>query len=149
MKVFSQAHVEQVSDAREFRNADFAVLVTNAFPNKQQFYFVSNTVFVISPLSIEAVTHTLRQSLVKIAVLQLSNAAKEKAVNEVYKYLAGNEYGNKINMMAGQLLTLAGDLKSEIYSHHQVWKKRYAAYKLLYLDLGTVDTKLKRHWGES
>jgi len=143
VKVFSQAHVKQASDAREQRQADFAVLVTNTFPAKKQFYFVSNTVFVISPLSIEAVTYALRESLVKIAVLQLSNAAKEKAVNEVYNYLAGNEYSNKVNMMASQLLALAGDLKSEIYSHHQTWKKRYSAYKVLYLDLGTIDTKLK------
>jgi hypothetical protein len=143
VKTFSQSHVKQAADAREARKADFAVLVTNAFPAKQQAYFVSDTVFVISPISIEAVTYTLRGSLVKIALLQLSNAAKEKAVNEVYKYLAGNEYSNKINGMAAHLLTLGGELKSEINSHWQIWKKRYDTYKNLYTDLGTIDSRLR------
>lgn len=143
VKTFSQNHVKQASDARELRKADFAVLVTNAFPAKQQFYFVSNTVFVISPVSVEAVTYTLRESLIKIALLQLSNAAKAKAINEVYGYLAGNEYGNKVNGMASQLSALAGDLKSEINSHWQTWKRRYGTYKSLYMDLGAIDSRLR------
>lgn len=143
VKTFSHSHVEQASDARELRKADFAVLVTNAFPAKQQFYFVSNTVFVISPVSVEAVTYTLRESLIKIALLQLSNAAKAKAVNEIYGYLAGNEYGNKVNGMASQLSALAGDLKSEINSHGQTWKRRYGTYKSLYMDLGAIDSRLR------
>lgn len=143
VKTFSQSHVKQASDARELRKADFAVLVTNAFPAKQQFYFVSSTVFVISPVSVEAVTYTLRESLIKIALLQLSNAAKTKAINEVYGYLAGNEYGNKVNGMASQLSALAGDLKSEINSHWQMWKRRYGTYKSLYMDLGAIDSRLR------
>ncbi len=143
VKTFSHSHVKQASDARELRKADFAVLVTNAFPAKQQFYFVSNTVFVISPVSVEAVTYTLRESLIKIALLQLSNAAKAKAVNEVYGYLAGNEYGNKVNGMASQLSALAGDLKSEINSHGQTWKRPYGTYKSLYMDLGALASRLR------
>ena len=143
VKTFSQSHVKQASDARELRKANFAVLVTNAFPAKQQFYFVSNTVYVISPISVEAVTHTLRESLVTMALLRLSSAAKEKAVNEVYEYMAGNEYSNKVNGMASQLSALAGDLKSEINSHWQTWKRRYGTYKNLYMDLGAIDSRLR------
>jgi len=143
VRSFSQSHVKQASDARESRKADFAVLVTNAFPAKRQSYFVSNTVYVISPVSVEAVTYTLREFLVRIALLRLSNAAKEKAVNEIYKYMSGNEYSDKVNGMASQLLTLRGDLKSEINSHWQIWKKRYASYQTLFVDLGTIDSRLK------
>jgi len=143
VKSFSQGHVQQAADARELRQANFAVLVTNAFPAKRQSYFVSNTVFVISPINVEPVTYVLRQSLVRIALLKLSNAEKMKAVNEVYKYLSGNEYSDKVNGMAYQLLTLAGDLKSEIHAHHQTWKKRYATYKDLYADVSVIDSRLR------
>lgn len=143
VKSFSQSHVQQAAAARELRQANFAVLVTNAFPAKRQSYFVANTVFVISPVNVEPVTYILRQSLVKIALLKLSNADKMRAVNEVYKYLSGNEYSDKVNGMAYQLLTLAGDLKTEIHTHHQTWKKRYATYKDLYTDVGVIDTRLR------
>lgn len=49
VKTFSKHHVEQAKAARNFRQADFAILVTNAFPSKKQYYFVDKTVFVISP----------------------------------------------------------------------------------------------------
>lgn len=143
VKSFSHSHVKQAADARELRKADFAILVTNAFPAKMQSYFVSNTVYVISPVNVEAVTHALRESLVKIALLRLSNAAKERAVNEIYKYMSGNEYSNKVNGMAAELLTLRGDLKSEINSHWQAWKRRYATYQNLFTDLGAIDSKLR------
>lgn len=143
VKSFSQSHVQQAADARELRHADFAVLVTNAFPAKRQSYFVSNTVFVINPINVEPVTYVLRQSLVKIALLKLSNAEKAKAVNEIYKYLSGNEYNDKVNGMAYQLVVLAGELKSEINSHHQSWKKRYTTYKNLYTDISVIDSRLK------
>jgi len=143
VKSFSQSHVKQAANAREQRQANFAVLVTNAFPSKMQSYFVSNTVFVISPINVEPVTYVLRQSLVRIALFKLSNAEKMKAVNEVYKYLSGTEYGDKVNGMAYQLTTLAGDLKTEIHSHYQVWKKRYVTYKNIYADIGTIDVHLK------
>lgn len=143
VKSFSQSHVKQAADAREQRQANFAVLVTNAFPSKTQSYFVSNTVFVISPINVEPVTYVLRQSLIRMALLKLSNAEKMKAVNEVYKYLSGTEYSDKMNGMAYQLTMLAGDLKSEINAHYQSWKKRYAAYKNLYTDVGILDARLR------
>lgn len=143
VKSFSQSHIKQAADAREFRKAQFAILVTSAFPAKQQHYLVAGTVYIVSPVIIEAVAHTLRGMLVKITLLQLSNAAKEMAVNEVYKYLAGNEYSNKMNGMATQLLALAGDLKSEINSHLQTWRRRYGTYKNLYGDLGDIDSRLR------
>ncbi len=143
VKGFSQSHVDQAARARETRKADFAVLVTNALPAKRQFYHVSKTVFVISPLSVEPVTYTLRESLVRMARLRLDQASKIKAVDEVFKYLTGNEYTNKVNAMAGQLMGLADDLRAEITGHRRAWLRRYGAYRGLYLDLGAIDVRLQ------
>lgn len=143
VKHFDKKHVDQARDARQMRKADFAVLVTNAFPAKQQFYFVEKTVFVISPLSLEPVTYTLRESLVRMALLKITNKAKEEAVQRVYDYLSSNEYHAKINDIAGQLLELGKDLKSEISTHKRSWLKRYTAYRGLFADIGAVDYRLK------
>jgi hypothetical protein len=53
VKHFDKKHIEQAKEARRIRHADFAVLVTNAFPSKKQYYFVEKTVFVISPVSLQ------------------------------------------------------------------------------------------------
>ncbi|MBI4548992.1 MAG: DUF2130 domain-containing protein [Ignavibacteriae bacterium] len=143
VKSFNKNHVEQAKEARRLRQADFAVLVTNAFPSKKQYYFVEKTVFVISPVSLEPITYTLRESLVRMAILKMTNEAKQKAVQRVYDYLSSAEYNNKMNDVANQLIDLAKDLKLEIKSHKDRWGKRYTIYSRLYSDVGLIDFKLK------
>lgn len=143
VKTFSKDHVEQAKKARNFREADFAVLVTNAFPSKKQYYFVDKTVFVISPVSLEPITYTLRESLVKMALLKMNNEAKQKAVQRVYDYLSSSDYNNKINDISNQLIDLGKDLKSEIASHRRTWEKRYHIYRSVYTDITGIDYSLK------
>jgi hypothetical protein len=143
VKTFNRNHVEQAKEARKLRQADFAVLVTNAFPSKKQYYFVEKTVFVISPVSLEPITYTLRESLVKIALLKMSNEAKQKAVQRVYDYLSSNDYNNKMNDVANQLMDLGKDLKAEMASHKRTWEKRYHIYRGLFTDIGMIDYRLK------
>jgi hypothetical protein len=142
-KHFDKKHVIQAREARRLRNADYAVLVTNVFPAKQQFYFVEKTVFVISPLSLEPVTYTLRESLVRMALLKITNKAKEEAVQRVYDYLSSAEYNTKVNDIAGQLFDLGKDLNAEIATHKRVWLKRYSAYRGLFSDVGAIDYRLQ------
>ena len=143
VKNFDKKHVEQAKQARNLRHADFAVLVTNAFPSKKQYYFVDKTVFVISPVSLEPITYTLRESLIKIALLKMSNEAKQKAVQKVYDYLSGSAYNNKMNDVAANLMDLGKDLKSEIVTHKRTWEKRYQIYAGLFNDIGVIDAQLK------
>lgn len=143
VKNFDKKHIDQAKTARRIRGADFAVLVTNVFPSKKQYYFVEKTVFVISPVSLEPITQTLRDSLVRIYMLRLSNEAKSKAVQQVYDYLSSNDYSNKVNDLASQLIDLGKELKTEISSHKRVWEKRYKTYRALFIDIGVIDHKLR------
>jgi len=143
VKTYSKRHLEQARQARRQRGADFAILVTNAFPAKKQYYYVENEVFVISPINLEPISFTLRESLVKISILKMSNQAKEKAVQKVYDYLSSNDYRNRINDVANQLLDLGKDLKSEINTHRKTWQKRYRAYYNIFTDVGIIDFTLR------
>ena len=143
VKTFSKNHVDQAKEARNFRKADFAILVTNAFPSKKQFYFVDKTVFVISPVSLEPITYTLRESLVKMAILKMTNEAKQKAVQRVYDYLSSSDYNNKMNDVSNQLMELGKDLKQEIASHRRTWEKRYHIYSSVYSDITGINYSLK------
>ncbi|MFA5803864.1 MAG: DUF2130 domain-containing protein [Melioribacteraceae bacterium] len=143
VKKYDPKFIKQAKDARKIREADFAVLVTNAFPSKKQYYFVEKTVFVISPVSLEPITYTLRESLVRISILKISNEAKQIAVQRIYDYLSSNDYNNRVNDVSIQLIDLAKDLKKEIDSHRRTWEKRYSIYGSIYKDVGIIDYKLK------
>ena len=76
-------------------------------------------------------------------MLRMSNEAKEKAVQQVYDYLSSNEYANKVNDIATQLLDLGRELKNEVATHKRIWEKRYHIYQALFKDIGVIDYKLR------
>lgn len=143
VKKFDKNHVEQAKRARTQRKADFAVLVTNAFPAKKQYYFVDKTVFVISPASLEPIVHTLRESLITIAALRISNEAKQRAVQQVYDYLASHEYANRMNDVAIQFHDLKKELKAEVAAHKRMWEKRIEIYNAVNNDISVIDYRLR------
>lgn len=144
VKQFNKNYIDQAKEARRLRSADFAVLVTNVFPSKRQYYFVEKDVFVISPVCAEPIIHTLRGSLIRMSLLKMTADAKEKAVQKVYEYLSSSDYNGRVNDIATQLLDLGKELKSEIKSHNRVWHKRYDAYQALFNDIGEIDYSLKQ-----
>lgn len=143
VKNFDKKFIEQVKNAKKLREADFAILVTNAFPSKKQYYFVEKNVIVISPVNFEPITYTLRESLVRIALLKLNNEAKEKAVQQIYDYLSGSEYQNRINEISQETLDLRDELVKEMNAHKNFWLKRYNSYKNIFNDVNHIDYKLK------
>ncbi|MEP0862107.1 MAG: DUF2130 domain-containing protein [Ignavibacterium sp.] len=143
VKNFDKKFIAQAKNARKLREADFVILVTNAFPSKRQYYFVEKTVFVISPVSLEPITYTIRESLIRIAMLKLTNEAKERAVQQVYDYLSGSEYKNRINEISQETLDLRDELVKEMNAHKNFWLKRYNSYKNIFNDVNHIDYKLK------
>lgn len=144
VKKFNKNYVDQAKEARRIRAAEFAILVTNAFPSKRQYYFVEKNVFVISPVCAEPIIHTLRESLIRMSLLKMTAEAKQKAVQRIYDYLSSSEYHGRINDIANQLLDLGKQLKMEIRSHKRVWVSRYDAYRALFKDVGQIDYSLKQ-----
>ena len=144
VKTWSKGHIEQTCRARRLRKADYALLVTNAFPSKKQYYFVENNVFVISPLSIEPFVISLRNSLAQMASLRLSYEDKARSVKLVYDYLSGNEYANKIKDITNMLAEEQSGLQSEIDAHQRTWRRRDDRYSRLLSDVLSIDGNLKK-----
>jgi hypothetical protein len=144
VKTWSNGHIEQARRARRLRQADYAVLVTSAFPSKKQYYFVENNVFVISSLSIEPLVISLRNSLAQMASLRLSYEDKAKSVKLVYNYLSGNEYANKIKDITSMLAEEQSGLQSEIETHQRTWRRRDERNRRLLSDVLSIDRTLKK-----
>ena len=140
---YKKEYIDQTRKARQERSADFAVLVTNKFPKKAQGYFVEKQVFVISPISVELISQTLRGSLVQLSLLKGDPALKNAAIQKIYSFLSSNDYINRINDFVGQIIELRKDLESEVNSHAKIWTKRYKGYAVLYGGVHLLDGKLK------
>ena len=138
---WSSAHVEQAYEAKIKRQAEFAVLVTNAPKKGSGGFFIEKGVIVVSPGGALAIAGILREQVIKIARLKLSKAQKEEAVEQTLKYLQGAEFKNSLELVIKKTVELYDDLKIECKDHIKIWKKRHDTLKSMYLHTSRVQYK--------
>jgi len=141
--VFQRAHLLQAAEARKRRGADYAILVTNVLPAKQRFFYVEREVIVLSPTGLIPVVHTARQSLISMHRLKATEAERAKAVRAVYDYLAGREYGSRIDSIASEMDDLRREVRDELRFHRRNWTKRFRIYNTVFGDVQAIDTRLR------
>ena len=129
VKRFSHSHVVQASEAKEKRNADFAILVTNAMKKGTQGFFTEQGVMVVHVAGVLSLAIVLREQVIRIAELKLGQLERRKAVKLVLEYLEGPDFTNALDAIIGETVTLYNDLKDEVRKHVNFWKKRYDSYR--------------------
>ncbi|MGH7665435.1 MAG: DUF2130 domain-containing protein [Gemmatimonadaceae bacterium] len=141
---WAAAHVVQCAEARVLREADIAILVTNRFPAKHQYYFVDRNVLVISPLALIPLVHTAREGLLNVHGLRVSGDQKRLAVQAVYDYLAGGQYADHIRRVVQHFTDLEILFHKEVESHRKTWEGRLKHYHGLANGVSTIDERLRQ-----
>jgi len=134
-------HVEQAYEAKVKRQADFAVLVTNAAKKGSGGFFIEKGVIVVGPGGVLAIAGILREQVIKIARLKLTKSQKQEAVEQTMKYLQGAEFKNSLELVIKKTIEMYGDLKDECKDHIKIWKKRHNTLKSVYQHTANVQYK--------
>jgi len=129
VKRYSSSHVRQASEAKEKRNADFAILVTNSMKKGTQGFFAEQGVMVVHVAGVLSLATVLREQVIRIAELKLGQLERRKAVKLVLEYLEGPDFTNSLDAIIGETITLYNDLKDDVKKHVNSWKKRYDSYR--------------------
>ena len=130
-----------VLSAKVKREADFAILVTNAPKKGSGGFFVEKGVIVVSPGGVLAITGILRDQVIKIARLKLTKSQKQEAVEQTMKYLQGAEFKNSLELVIKKTVEMYDDLKDECKDHIKIWKRRHDALKSVYLHTSRVQRR--------
>ncbi len=94
---FSNSHIQQTLAAKQTRNADYAILVTNAKRSKNDFGFsVAKGVIIIHPAAAMTIIAILREQLITISKLKLSNKQRDEATRAVLDYIHSPAFKNSI-----------------------------------------------------
>lgn len=136
-------NILQAADARIQRNANLAVLVTNRFPAKRQYYFVEREVLIVNPQGILPVVHTAREGLLSVHALSASKDQKNAAVRVVFEYLASGAYIGQVRKMSQHFHDLEELFHQEIRSHRKVWNGRLGHYRGIASGIASVHEKLR------
>ncbi|GAG80763.1 unnamed protein product, partial [marine sediment metagenome] len=114
--------------AKKKRNADFAMLVTNAMKKGTQGFFVERGVIVVHVTGVMSVAGILRNQIVQIARMKLGQLQREKAVKLILNYLEGPEFTNSMDTIIQEALAVHKELIDEFKKHKAWWDKRCDAY---------------------
>ncbi len=141
VKNFSKAHIVQTAEAKQQRNADYAILVTNASNKNYKGFGQERGIIIVHPAGILAITRILRDNLLKIDQLKLNETQKNEAIKRTLEYLEGPEFKNNMEDIIQQSLDLYDGLTKEVKVHFKDWKKRLESLKRIYAKANMVEQK--------
>jgi hypothetical protein len=138
-----RAHVEQAYDAKQDREADFAVLVTTGKRKGFGGIDEEDGVVIVGPLGVIALASLLRQYLIRLHHARLTDAERTKAAEQLLKYITGPQFRNPIEDMIARARDLRSALQIEVKQHVKIWNDRWESYQSIEWDASQIDNNVQ------
>jgi hypothetical protein len=140
---FSNSHIQQAFTAKQQRNADYALLVTNAKRSKNDFGFsVCKGVIIIHPAGALTITAILREHVVTISKLKLSNKQREEATRAVLEYIYSPVFKNSIESIIENTIELYDSMRKEVKDHINTWQNRFSKYNNINIKAVAIENRV-------
>ena len=140
---FSSAHITQAYKAKQVRNADYGILVTNAKRHNQDTIFdMQKGVIIIHHAGAIVLVSLLRNQLLEISKLKLSSAKRSEKVDAVLNYIQSPPFKNSIESIIIDTVELHESLQKEVKGHVNVWRGRLQKYRNIRKQADEVNSKV-------
>lgn len=141
VKHFQKKHIKQATDAKLKRNADFAILVTNATKRDYKGFGSEKGILIVHPAGILSLADFVRKQLVIIDDLKLTKAQRNEAIEKTVRFIESAEFKNKLEAIIQETLELFELLRNEFKEHMKIWKSRYESYRKIHQQTTAVKDK--------
>ncbi|MBV8277901.1 MAG: DUF2130 domain-containing protein [Verrucomicrobia bacterium] len=121
---WTQTWIPKLKDDQRTQAAEIALLVTEALPNGVRTFELIDGVWVTTPSCAMALATALRQGLISVANERLAADGKSGKMEQLYEYLAGTEFRQKIEAIVEAFVTMKADLESEKRAFAKIWARR-------------------------
>jgi hypothetical protein len=145
VSAFNKNHITQAFEAKNKRNADYGILVTNAKRSRDDFGFsVAKGIIIIHPAGALVLVNIVREHLLRIAKLKLSAEKRNKTVQSVLNYIQGPTFKNAIESIIEDTKELYANLTKEVKEHIRTWELRINKYRDIHSGANIIDAKVIR-----
>ncbi len=138
-----RAHIQQAYEAKQDREADFAVLVTTGSRKGFDGIDEEDGVVIVGPLGVIPLAALLRQYLIRLFHARLTGAERAKAAEELVRYVTGPQFRNPIEDMMARARELRGALQIEVKQHMKMWNDRWESYQSIEWDASQIDANVQ------
>ncbi|MEJ8842778.1 DUF2130 domain-containing protein [Lacibacter sp. H375] len=123
-KDFSEQWIEKLKADMRSQAADIAVIVTQAMPKGLDRFGEKDGVWVCSFAEVKALTHVLRDSIVRIAQATTGQENKGEKMHMLYDYLTGNEFAEQWKAIREGFMSMKISIQKERDAMEKLWKQR-------------------------
>lgn len=141
---WSDKWLQKLKDDQQAAGADIAVLVTTVMPKGVTEPFVRiGDVWVVSPQVMRPVAETLRVTLLELQRLRLVNTGRNEKMEQLYNYLSGAPFAQRVRTMLESFEAMRADLEAEKRAMQKMWAKRQAQIERVTVSMVTVVGELQ------
>lgn len=141
-KILSQ-HIQQAYEAKQSREADFAVLVTTGQKRGFSGLAQMNGVLVVSPLGTIPLAALLRGHLIEMMREKITKEKRAAIAQQLMKYITSPLFKNPIEEVIQLTSELQDMIKDEAREHFKMWQKRWDHYQTIHWDSTQINNNLQ------
>jgi hypothetical protein len=123
-KAFGGDWIDKLKADMRSKNADIAVLVTETMPKDLEFFGLKDGVWVCTFTEVKALSHVLRDSIIKIAGAVKTQENKGEKMAMLYNYLTSNEFTEQWKAIREGFLGMKLSIQKERDTMERLWKAR-------------------------
>lgn len=123
-KAFANEWIEKLKSDMRAQQADIAVIVTETLPKEMDTFGMKDGIWICRFSDIKALSFLLRDSLIKINGVIISQENKGDKMHLLYNYLTGNEFKQQIEAIVEGFVTLKDSISKERIQMEKIWKER-------------------------
>lgn len=123
-KDFQPQWIEKFKEDIRSRNAQFGVLVTEVMPKGMTRFGLRDGVWICTFEEFKGLSMVLRESVIMLNNVSLSQENKGEKMHMLYDYLTGNEFRQQVEAIVEGFTYMKRDLDSEKRAMEGIWKKR-------------------------
>ncbi|HMH21127.1 MAG TPA: DUF2130 domain-containing protein [Puia sp.] len=121
---FSQDWIEKLKADMRGQGALVAVIVTQAMPKDMERFGEKNGVWICSFAEVKALSHVLRDGIVKLFNAARSRENRGDKMHLLYDYLTSGEFGEQWKAIREGFLSMKQSIQKERDAMEKLWKAR-------------------------
>jgi hypothetical protein len=123
-KSFNSGWIEKLKADMRNKQADVAILVTQAYPKEMTCFGEKDGVWICSFSEVLALTNALRHTIIRIAETKKAEENKGEKMQMLYGYLTGIEFRQQIETIVEGFLSMKNSISKERIQMEKIWKER-------------------------
>jgi len=116
--------LEKLKNDMRTRQADLAILVTQAFPKGMECFGEKDGIWICSFKEVVGLATALRNAIIRIAESKRSEENKGEKMQMLYNYLTGLEFRQQVEAILEGFMSMKNSITKEKLQMEKLWKER-------------------------